>query len=506
MGFLSNNTGRAHAEPSAMSLLPEFFESRPSETYMIMAIAIILITAFVSRSSAGKYKRIPSPNALQALVGVSKDPVDFITNIIKTKGYIFKIGKVIFVSDYQFSLLIQKGDKSIGIEPTDKPYTKAFSRLAWGDEKFMVTKQMNEGWHPIRKGIAAGFSMRSVREMLKIANNVTQQFFQYIDSQGYTKSQQSINLSNLLIEYAANSDAAVLMDKTDNKFGDPEGSYKFLCTLMEMLSAVSHRMRNPISALMYKLFPSKQEEHLKRTAYLLKYSYDLIDKRRKLYAEHGEPNMQFLLDQCMKIPYARDKARAVDLIQLQMNFTAIYTEMGAILEVGLHPEVQRKLQSELDMVNPERKGFDVDMLSECSYLQRVMDEAMRLHPGGAIMSPRVITADMEYEGYTLPKGSYVQAPLYHFLRDSRYLKDPDMFNPDRWAPDSSELPVLADMKSSYFAQGPRSCPGKPLAEASTKAFIASFLQRYEVEIVDPGTRCFFIILKQDGVLARLRDR
>jgi hypothetical protein len=62
------------------------------------------------------------------------------------------------------------------------------------------------------------------------------------------------------------------------------------------------------------------------------------------------------------------------------------------------------------------------------------------------------------------------------------------------------------MKKLFFAYGPRQCPARVFGKYTTKSFVATFLQKYAIEMVDPGKRVFFITLTLNDTLVRLKDR
>lgn len=67
-----------------------------------------------------------------------------------------------------------------------------------------------------------------------------------------------------------------------------------------------------------------------------------------------------------------------------------------------------------------------------SYLSCVVDEVLRLHPP-VMGCCRVATKDLAIEGNKIPEGSNVWFSFASANRDLTKFKDPDVFNPDRWA-------------------------------------------------------------------------
>ena len=46
--------------------------------------------------------------------------------------------------------------------------------------------------------------------------------------------------------------------------------------------------------------------------------------------------------------------------------------------------------------------------------------------------PHFALSDIQLGGFIIPKGSTVSGSLYHSMRDPRFFKDPEVFNPGRF--------------------------------------------------------------------------
>ena len=83
-----------------------------------------------------------------------------------------------------------------------------------------------------------------------------------------------------------------------------------------------------------------------------------------------------------------------------------------------HPDVRRKVQEELDAVNPDPLcPFDYSHMARVTYLDQVINEGMRLWPVAATGPAREAAVDYVYNGTILPKGSTILIPLYGLFRN-----------------------------------------------------------------------------------------
>ena len=124
-----------------------------------------------------------------------------------------------------------------------------------------------------------------------------------------------------------------------------------------------------------------------------------------------------------------------------------------------HPQAEARLHAELDAA-PEPPAPSLVQMEALAYTQQVINEALRLYPPGWLLSRRTIEADV-LGGYPVPAGTNVLLPLYLVHRHPRFWKNPDAFDPERFAPEhEAERPRFAYMP---FAAGPRHCIGETFA-------------------------------------------
>jgi enediyne biosynthesis protein E7 len=124
-----------------------------------------------------------------------------------------------------------------------------------------------------------------------------------------------------------------------------------------------------------------------------------------------------------------------------------------------HPQAEAQLHAELDAA-PGPPAPSLVQVEALAYTQQVVNEALRLYPPGWVLSRRTIEADV-LGGYPVPAGTNVLLPLYLVHRHPRFWKNPDAFDPARFAPENeAERPRFAYMP---FAAGPRHCIGETFA-------------------------------------------
>lgn len=128
-----------------------------------------------------------------------------------------------------------------------------------------------------------------------------------------------------------------------------------------------------------------------------------------------------------------------------------------MVTLGNHPEIQQKLQQELDSIlEGDDRPFNKSDLTQMKYLDMVFKEALRLYSGP--IGERLITEDTVMFNYFCPKNTQVILNLFRLHRDPANFPNPEKFDPERFTPEKCAK------RHPYafipFSAGPRNCIGK----------------------------------------------
>jgi cytochrome P450 len=145
-----------------------------------------------------------------------------------------------------------------------------------------------------------------------------------------------------------------------------------------------------------------------------------------------------------------------------------------------HPRIQERLQEEADRVL-DGADADYETLSKLPFARAVITEALRLYSPVWIL-PRRALVDVELGGHLLPAGSRMFFSPYALNRDTRVHRDPDRFDPDRWATDYSR----SDLRATFFpfGQGIRNCIGEGFAWAESTLLLSAIAARWRLRLAD----------------------
>ncbi|MFD9572391.1 cytochrome P450 [Streptomyces sp. NPDC059982] len=144
-------------------------------------------------------------------------------------------------------------------------------------------------------------------------------------------------------------------------------------------------------------------------------------------------------------------------------------------ELGRHPEVQRRLQEEVDEVVGEGPVQATD-LSRLTYANRVFQEALRLH--SPLLFTRRALVPLTLGGISIPAGAELAYSPYALHRDPALFRDPAVFDPDRWREDAADRPT--DHRYVPFGAGQHKCIGDTFAVAEILTALATVASRWEL--------------------------
>jgi cytochrome P450 len=147
--------------------------------------------------------------------------------------------------------------------------------------------------------------------------------------------------------------------------------------------------------------------------------------------------------------------------------------------LSAHPDVERRLQLELDSVLGGRVPT-TDDLANLAYTRMVIEEAMRLYPPAWAILRRAI-GDDQIGPYRVPAGTSIFISPYAMHRHPGFWEDPEAFDPERFTPErSAGRPRFAYVP---FGGGPRQCIGNTFALTEAQLILATVAQRYRLRVV-----------------------
>lgn len=154
---------------------------------------------------------------------------------------------------------------------------------------------------------------------------------------------------------------------------------------------------------------------------------------------------------------------------------------------GLVLEIRRELKEVLlPSDSPTEVRFDVAKLTAIPLLQGIYKEALRL--GSATATARVVSNDIEIDGYVLMKGGVVLMPVRVLHFDKAVFDDAESFKPQRWITDENDTKESAQKIKSQtaslrtFGGGSGLCPGRYVAEQEILGSVSYLLMMFDIAL------------------------
>lgn len=154
-------------------------------------------------------------------------------------------------------------------------------------------------------------------------------------------------------------------------------------------------------------------------------------------------------------------------------------------EIAANPEIQTKLQQEIDKVLEETKGeVSYEAINRLEYLDAVISETLRFYPP-IVFLERLCEKTFELppalpneKPFIMKKGMILWIPVYGIHHDKKYYDNPETFSPERFLNNK-----MYHNSSCYmpFGLGPRMCIANRFALLEVKVLLFYLLARCKLK-------------------------
>ena len=372
---------------------------------------------------------------------------------------------------------------------TDKP-REIYGNLQGTKSKTMFTSSNADPYmKAIRKSTAHAFSSREVGRMNDVA---TKYVNEWLDSR----------LADV-VERPEPFDPAVEFNRITFKV-ICEAAFEYMATDEEYeffehhayWDLVEHALRqatNPIRKTLWFLFPEARKGRRSSDA-ILDFAGRVLDAyRRKPLEERSTNNslIKILHDNEAILTEHQRRSEIKDWLVAGHDTTGYSLAIMTVL-VAKNRQVQDKLRREIAASSSSPAS-----VVNNDYFKKVIKETQRVMPTAAGGSIRITGRDFQIEetGEIIPKGTITFHNQYLMNHNPNVFgSDANEFRPERWDDPTD------DMKASSmpFAVGTRNCPGQSLALAEIYNSFPRLLTKYQLEVVEEGTKTYFLTLKYAG--------
>ncbi|KAM6262222.1 cytochrome P450 2J2-like [Porphyrio hochstetteri] len=167
-------------------------------------------------------------------------------------------------------------------------------------------------------------------------------------------------------------------------------------------------------------------------------------------------------------------ACALDLLFAGTETTST-TIRWALIYMAIHPEIQARVQAEIDAVIGQARRPALEDRSNMPYTNAVIHEVQRKSNIIPFNVPRLTVKDTVLDGFHIPKGTVLLPNLTSVMFDKKEWETPNSFNPGHFLKDGQFWKREAFMP---FSIGKRACLGEALARSELFLFFTALLQKF----------------------------
>ncbi|XP_054138930.1 cytochrome P450 2J6-like isoform X1 [Melozone crissalis] len=205
----------------------------------------------------------------------------------------------------------------------------------------------------------------------------------------------------------------------------------------------------------------KGKRNLDENRHFIDYYLDEINKTK------GDPDATFDEENLIQV--------VADLFVAGIE-TTVTTLLWALLYMVIYPDIQEKVQKELDAVVGCSHVFCYEDRKRLPYTNAVIHEIQRYSNILLIALPRMSVKDTELLGYRIPKNTVVLANIDSVLADPGKWETPDQFNPGHFLDKDGNF--VNREAFLPFAIGHRVCMGELLARMELFIVFSTLLQAF----------------------------
>ncbi|XP_030433732.1 cytochrome P450 3A9-like [Gopherus evgoodei] len=431
----------------------------------------------------GLFKKlgIPGPTPLPffgTTLEYRKGIVDFDKNCFQ------KYGKIWGLYDGRQPVLAILDSTLIKTVLVKECYTTFTNRRIFGPTgmlKSAISIAEDEQWKKIRTVLSPTFTSGKLKEMFPIMAHYGKVLVRNVQKQ--VEKDEPIAVKDVFGAYSMDVITSTSFGVNIDSMNNPQDPFvkevkklvKFdIFSPLFILISVFPFLIPLLDMLNVNIFPNDALEFFTRSVTKIK------EKRKRETRTDRVDFLQLMIDS-QNLNISHEILTDIEILAQAIIFIfAGYETTSSILgymvySLATHPDVQQKVQEEIDSVLPNQAPLTYDALMKMEYVDMAVSETLRLFPFGGRIE-RVCKKDVEINGVTISKGTVVMIPPYLLHRIPEYWPEPEEFRPERFSKENKE--TMDPYMYLPFGAGPRNCIGMRFALLSIKVAIASLLQNF----------------------------
>ncbi|KAM9311801.1 cytochrome P450 1A1 [Gastrophryne carolinensis] len=469
---------------------------------VVMSVMFLILKQYKQKVPKGT-KPMPGPMPLPLignLLSISKNPYLSLTKMSQTYGDVFQIQigtKPVLVLNGLETIrqaLLKQGDVFIG-----RPDLFTF-RLIGDGQSLTFSHDSGEVWkarrrlaHNALKSFAIAPSATSNSNLVeehisKEAAYLVSKFQQLMEEKGEFEPYRYVVVS------VANVICAMCFGK---RYSHDDQTFLELVNLTDEFGAAA-ASGNPadfIPILQYlpsqtmKNFVEINKKFTNFTSKIIQEHYRTFDKNavRDITDSLILQSLERTVDENSDVQQLSDK-KIVSIVNdlVGAGFDTITTALSwSLMYLVAHPQIQDKLQNELDQVIGRERRPKLSDRAQLPYTEAFILEMFRHSSFLPFTIPHCTTSDTVLNGYFIPKGICVMVNQWQVNHDPNLWKDPYSFCPERFLnADGSSINKTEMEKVLIFGLGKRRCLGEAIGRMEVFLFLTIMLQQMQFSLQD----------------------
>uniref|UniRef100_A0A8C0HI82 CP2J2 protein n=1 Tax=Buteo japonicus TaxID=224669 RepID=A0A8C0HI82_9AVES len=269
-----------------------------------------------------------------------------------------------------------------------------------------------------------------------------------------------------------------------NRFDYHDEEFKKMLRLMDetvsLHGAIMSQLYNSFPSII-KFLPGPHQTIFKNWKLLKKFVKERIDKHKEDW--NPSESRDFIDSYLQEI--AKDNGNGTfeeeNLVACVLDLLFAGTETTsttirwALLYMALYPEIQARVQAEIDTVIGQMRQPALEDRNNMPYTNAVIHEVQRKSNIIPFNVPRLTVKDTVLDGFHIPKGTVLVTNLTSVMFDKNEWKTPNTFNPEHFLKDGQFWKREAFVP---FSIGKRACLGEVLARAELFLIFTALLQKF----------------------------
>ncbi|XP_070609878.1 cytochrome P450 2J6-like [Erythrolamprus reginae] len=282
-----------------------------------------------------------------------------------------------------------------------------------------------------------------------------------------------------------------------HRFSTEDETFHHLLEAMENIFSVSDNVMFFLFHQLYNIFPwimqhvpGPHQKAFPSRDFIQSFIREEIKKHQEAgHQENDQDFIHFYLDKIEKTknqqkPQYDEKNMVQCIFDLFLGGTetSAITLCWGLLYMVLYPDIQAKVQKEIDTLLPLSQSICYEDRKDLPYTNAVVHEIQRFGNIISIGMPRYCIRDTKIQKFHIRKGSIFFPNMASALYDPNEWETPLTFNPNHFLDKDGNFTCREAFIP--FSMGHRACLGENLAKTEIFLFLSNLLQRFNFHLAD----------------------